>query len=511
MRILHQLTLLLAAAVLLAVALVSAAVAWNLRTGFADYLHARDESELARLARRVEVLYANDPQLQTLRRSRPAMRDLIDSLLPAQALPPPEFADEQPQTSWPQLGQTPPGIGGGSGDRAPPRPPNGPSPHLLQRAAIVDTQGQHVAGPPLRQSPEHPQDVLRWPVRIAGSVVAYAVSARAPDLAGMDARFLRQQYLQLALAAGATLLAAGCAALWVARRWSRPLEDLKQAAQGIAKGDYALVLPGAVAEDRHPKPGASTSISTTLEIAELQQAVGAMAQSLLHMDGLRRRWLAQISHELRTPLTVLRGELEALQEGVRSATPAVLANLHDEAQHISRLVTDLHTLAVADLQGMPCSFDWGDAATWLPRSVQRFAVLAEQAGLQLHLQPAPAATVYWDFERLAQVMAALLDNSLRYTQAPGRLEVKASIDTHLKRYSIELSDSPPTVPAADLPQLFDPLFHARRPVQRGGRPGSGLGLAIAKSIVVAHGGHISASPGHLGGIRIVVNLPWEAA
>jgi two-component system, OmpR family, sensor histidine kinase BaeS len=542
MRILHQLTLLLAAAVLLAVALVSAAVAWNLRTGFVDYLHARDQTELARLARRVEVLYAHDPQLQTLRTSRPAMRELIDSLLPNQAL--------RPQTPAPQNGQPPPGIDAGASDQAPPspspslppppspspsppRPPpaTGPSPHVLQRATLVDTQGQYVAGPPLLNS----QDLLRSPVRMAGSVVAYAVSARAPELAGLDAQFLRQQYLQLAVAAGATLVAAGCAAGWVARRWSRPLEDVKRAAQRIAQGDYAVTWPGGAAHGQEPKPVAvavagagagagagaaggvsirtkvSTKISTTLEIAELQRAVGAMALSLQNMDGSRKRWLAHISHELRTPLTVLRGELEALQDGARSPTPALLANLHDEAEHISRLVADLHTLAVADLQGMPCSFDWGDAATWLPRSVQRFAALAEQAGLTLHLQAAPSATVYWDFERLAQVMAALLDNSLRYTQSPGRLEVKASLDAHLKRYAIELSDSAPGVPAAELPQLFDPLFRASHPRQSGSRPGSGLGLAIAKSIVVAHGGHISASPSDLGGIRIVVNLPWEAA
>jgi two-component system, OmpR family, sensor histidine kinase BaeS len=512
MRILHQLFLLLAAAVLLAVVLVSAAVAWNLRAGFADYLHARDKSELRRLAQRVEALYADDPQLQTLRTSRPAMRQLIDSLLPSPALRPAGWVNGLPSTSAPPPSApppsappnrpAPPGFGAGPGDVLPPPAP-GPSSHLLQRAAIVDLQGQHLAGPPLM----NPQDPLRWPISIGGEVVAFAASARAPELASADAQFLRHQYLQLALAAGATLLAAGGAAWWAARRWSRPLEGLKQAAQRIAQGDYSA-LPAGGGQGR---PGASPSTSNTLEIAQLQAAVGAMAVSLQNMDSSRRRWLAQISHELRTPLTVLRGELEAIQDGARRPTPEVLASLRDEAEHISHLVTDLHTLAVADLNGMPCSFDWGDAGALLTQNVQRFAALADRAALTLQLQSAPPATVYWDFERLSQVLAALLDNGLRYTRAPGQLTVLARSDEHLKRYVIEVNDSAPGVALAELPQLFDPLFRASAAPQRGGRPGSGMGLAIAKSIVMAHGGQIHASPSALGGMRIVLDLPWEAA
>jgi two-component system, OmpR family, sensor histidine kinase BaeS len=503
MRILHQLSLLLAAAVLLAVALVSAAVAWNLRTGFADYLHARDEAELGRLAQRVEQLYAADPQLQTLRSDRSAMRRLIDSLLPGPGgveRPPPLAGAFQAGAPSFAPGMHGAGAPPDPGMALPPPPPplHGPQTHVLKRAAIRDAQDLHLAGPPVPLG----QEVLRWPVRIGGTVVAYAVSPRAPDLAGGDAQFLQRQYLQLALAAGITLLAAGCAALWAARRWSRPLEDIKAAAQRIAQGDFAAALPS------------PQKASATLEIAELQSAVSSMATSLQSLDGARRRWLAQISHELRTPLTVLRGELEAIEEGARASTPAVWASLRDEALHLTRLVADLHTLAMADLNGMSCNFDWGEPQAWLERSAKRFADLTEQAGLHLQVPPtpkiAPTLRVYWDFERLAQALAAILDNSLRYTQAPGRVEVLATVNTHLKRYMIEVRDSAPGVPQADLSQLFEPLFRSGRARPAGGRPGSGLGLAIAKSIVAAHGGLISAHASALGGVSIVMDLPWEA-
>lgn len=111
-----------------------------------------------------------------------------------------------------------------------------------------------------------------------------------------------------------------------------------------------------------------------------------MAQSLRTLESARRRWLAQVSHELRTPLAVLRGEIEAMDEGVRTPTPQVLAGLNEQAAYLTRLVNDLHTLAIADLGGMPCNFDWGDAGPWLQRSAQRCERLARQAGLALQIE-----------------------------------------------------------------------------------------------------------------------------
>jgi two-component system, OmpR family, sensor histidine kinase BaeS len=210
---------------------------------------------------------------------------------------------------------------------------------------------------------------------------------------------------------------------------------------------------------------------------------------------------------------VLHGEIEALHEGVRAPTPNLLEGLREQTVHLARLVSDLHTLAMADLGGMHCSFDWGHAGPWLQRSAQHFEPLVAQAGLEWQLEVAPAAQVaqvYWDFDRMAQVLDALLDNSLRYTQAPGRLQVHCSADTRTRRWRIDVSDSAPAVPADELSQVFEPLFRSSRTPQRGAQRGSGLGLAIAKSIVAAHGGSIGASLSPLGGMTVSVDLPWEA-
>ena len=102
------------------------------------------------------------------------------------------------------------------------------------------------------------------------------------------------------------------------------------------------------------------------------------------------------------------------------------------------------------------------------------------------------------------MLTNLLHNTLRYTDAGGRLEVDVQVCGD--RYRLRLSDSAPGVPAEALPQLFDRLFRVEDSRNRA-HGGAGLGLALCKSIVEAHGGSIKASASSLGGVAITIDLP----
>ena len=242
------------------------------------------------------------------------------------------------------------------------------------------------------------------------------------------------------------------------------------------------------------------------EIAELIGDVNAMTAALQSLEGARRVWIAQISHELRTPLAVLRGEVESIEDGARQPTPDVIANLRDEVLQLGRLVNDLNTLAMADLGRLPCEFIDGDADAALLRVARRFEPRAVQHGLQLTIQPAHPTAARWDFGRIEQLLTNLLENSLRYTRAPGEVRLRWQADTHELRITIE--DTPPGVSPQDMGQLFEPLFRADSSRQRKGQ-GSGLGLSIARAIVAAHHGSIRAEPSLLGGLLIRVTLPLQ--
>jgi two-component system sensor histidine kinase BaeS len=316
----------------------------------------------------------------------------------------------------------------------------------------------------------------------------------------VDARFLQRQYSGLLGAALATVLVALLAAWWVAGRWSRPLRELQLATQRIASGELAVQIPVGSA--------AGASHSGAVEIEHLISDVNAMASALAKLEAARRNWIAEISHELRTPLAVLRGELEAIEDGARQPTVKVLSSLGEEVMQLSRLVDDLHTLAVADLGQMPCEFSSGEANLALQKIVHRFDIRAAQLGLQLVIGPmGPPVEVNWDFGRIAQLVSNLIENSLRYTTAPGRILVHWSVSSDVLVLTLE--DSAPGVNAADLVKLFEPLFRVDKARTRTGQHGSGLGLSIVRAVARAHSGSAQALTSALGGIAVRVELPLQ--
>jgi two-component system sensor histidine kinase BaeS len=115
---------------------------------------------------------------------------------------------------------------------------------------------------------------------------------------------------------------------------------------------------------------------------------------------------------------------------------------------------------------------------------------------------------HWDPQRIDQLLSNLLENSLRYTDAPGRVAVHLAAGGP-GNVTLRIEDSAPGVPEADHAHLFEPLYRADASRSRR-LGGSGLGLAICRAIVRSHGGQIEAGSSPLGGLRVVVTLPLHA-
>ena len=527
LRIAQQLSLLLVGAVVLAVLAVGSLSVWNLRNGFTDYLRLRDEEQLTRLVKLVEARAAADGGMEWLRDNREAMRELMD-----------EFSGRDPRGRRggppPPRGPGRPPPDGPEGNRPPPPIASGGS--LPQRVLIRDAQGYRLAG---REGPPGAHPSVRA-VKLNGVDVATIEAFPEPKPEGLDAGFLQRQYTGLAFAALATITAALLTAWWVAGRWSRPLRELQLTTRRIARGD--LSVQTAVTGD------APATRAGAVEIEQLVLDVDAMAVALAALEAARRHWIAEISHELRTPLAVLRGELESIEDGARQPTPQLMASLREEVLQLTRLVDDLHTLAVADLGQMPCEFVQGNANDALHRITRRFERRASQLGLRLEIRssadPVRAAAEHdasseaafggqsgahsgahsgaqsgahsgtradlrfeacWDFGRIEQLISNLLENSLRYTTAPGLVQVAWQVDNGW--LTLTLDDSAPGVAEPHLPKLFEPLFRVDASRTRTGQHGSGLGLSIVKAIARAHRGSVTAAASGLGGVAMRVELP----
>ncbi|MEZ5460189.1 ATP-binding protein [Dokdonella sp.] len=415
-----------------------------------------------------------EPDLRRLRRGPGERRRL-----PLPDRPPPEDFDEPP----------PPGD---HRDRPPPRVP--PRVHalrarqaeanLLARLLLVDARGRPVVG-----DPEVRQDAIRLPIEVDGRAVGTLYLGRLPQLRGAtDLAFAREQ-LRNALVAGIAILALALLLAFALARWLlEPVRELAAGTRALAAGDY-----GRRVGDRRRD-----------ELGALAQDFNHLAVTLEQHRDARRRWGADIAHELRTPLSVLRGEIQALQDGVREVTPEALNSLHTECERMGNLIEDLYQLSLADAGTLEYTFAPVDLADILRGSLSALNTSFEDAGLVLEADIREVPLLRGDIRRLEQLVDNLLGNCRRYTDAPGRVRVE--LREHDNRIRLRIEDSAPGVPDAALPRVFDRLYRVD-PSRNRGAGGAGLGLAICKAIVHAHGGHIDAEHSGMGGLRVNVHFP----
>ncbi|MCL5256148.1 MAG: ATP-binding protein [Gammaproteobacteria bacterium] len=314
----------------------------------------------------------------------------------------------------------------------------------------------------------------------------------------------RQQQMQSFLWAGALALVVAALAAWfVATRLRARLALLKRTTQQIAAGDYASKLSPRLF-DNHQRD----------DIAELALALQTMATTLNNTEQQRRAFMADIAHELRTPLTVLKGELEAVEDGIRQPDKVLCSRLQQQTEQLARLVSDIDTLAQAQAGGMNYQRSSIDLKQWLQQQVTQWQALAEQHHLQLTLTVSEdsAVTVQADTSRLQQALQNLLQNSVRYTESSEALpgQVRVSLTATPTHAVISIEDTAPGVATEHLAHLFERFYRtdSHRHRQQGG---SGLGLAISRQIVQAHHGSIHAEPSELGGLKVTITLPRDSA
>ncbi len=502
----HVVAITLMLCVALPVALMGGAMVWQLQRGFDQYLQNHDAQRLTRMARLLEQdssgpgepAWLQRPWQQTLRDLNRQLRMEDDGVTGPQSPP-----GGPPRERGP-LAQDGDGPAQDDGAHQPPprhdapggRPP--PPDALERRITLLDAQGRILAGP--RPEPGIPR--VREAVRGPDGVVAYLqlrVVRALPDALGQ--RFLQEQFATIGGLAVVLLALAGLLAVVLARGVARPLQAVTDTASRIAAGDLATRV---------------STVSGGVGVAELDALmhhINQMAQALETQQQRQKRWIADISHELRTPLAVLQGELEALIDGIRVMDVAAMQSLHEELLRIGALVQDLHLLSLADLHALPCDFQEGDAWACVLKVVQRFELRAQLAGirLQCHRPDAAPLRVAWDFQRMAQVLGNLIDNSLRYTQQPGSTHIR--MEARGSQVQITVEDSAPGVRDEDLLKLLDPLYRAQldraRTVDRG-HSGSGLGLSIVQVLVQAHGGHVGVVHSSHGGVKVILTLPRES-
>lgn len=358
----------------------------------------------------------------------------------------------------------------------------------ILRMGLLDRQGQWVTG-----YRSNGTEVVKVALDVNGETVGWLTMAPFQSVAdGGDQRFQQGQAKTTFAIVVLALVLAAWIAWWVARTLLAPVKRVAAATHRLAAGHHDIRVP----------------VDSQDEVGQLARDFNHLALTLGRNENLRREFMADVSHELRTPLGILKGELEALEDGIVPLNADAVRSLQSEVARIGSLVDDLHELALSDAGALSYRQEPLDLAALLQRVTQAHQVRMDNAGLRLDVRvTARAATVSGDAARLQQLLDNLLENSRRYTDAPGAVQVE--LQAAGTDWELSVHDTAPGVPLAMQTQLFDRFFRvdASRNSATGG---SGLGLAICRNIVQAHGGQIEAKASPLGGVCIRVRLPGEA-
>lgn len=311
-------------------------------------------------------------------------------------------------------------------------------------------------------------------------------------------------FLILIAAAGGAVIATGLAAVGGAGRWLiviiavagvtlvallarrmlgrtwRPIGDLIDATRRLGEGEQGVRLD-------FPGPGPFVPVS---------RSFNKMAERLEEEDRRRRRLLADIGHELRTPMTVIRGQVEAVIDGLHERGD--LFNVIDEIDLMDRLLDDLRLLGLAESGTLRLETAATDLADLARGVVASFSNMADSKEVEVVVTEDGAGQVDVDPHRIHQVISNLVANALRQMPHGGRLEI--GVSTGVDSAVITVADT-----GSGITGDFDRVFE--RFVRSADSTGTGLGLSISRDLVDAHGGTLTAANRRGGGALFTVTLP----
>lgn len=448
---------------------------WSLDKGFTEFVETRQQEHVTNLIEGLSEFYANNQSWQNLADDKQKWIDLLWQSNPHRHHRRPSWLEQArlaPNNIWPP--------------ELPELPTKKPFIPLELRAMLLNADKSIIFG---RQE-DLPLLSLQ-PILYQKKIVGFLGLLPGKTINQVsEIRFMERQsesFIWIALLM--IIVSAGLAWL-LAYTLGRPLKRITKAAKALAVGRYDIRLP----------------VESTDELGQLARDFNEMAAALEQSEHARRRWVADISHELRTPLAVLRGELEALQDGIRPLTIAAIDSLFGDVMRLNRLTEDLYQLSLSDQGALsyrkahvnPVEILQEDLAALKPEFENKQITITCSDNL-----PAPVF-IYADPDRLSQLYRNLLNNSANYTDNKGRLAI--TLCRQSDKLVIDFSDSEPGVPEYELPQLFDRFYRVESSRNRH-HGGAGLGLAICRNIVEAHNGSIQAEPSPLKGLTIRIELP----
>ena len=258
---------------------------------------------------------------------------------------------------------------------------------------------------------------------------------------------------------------------------SNPLRRLNESAGKIADGDFSVRVP--LSHKKYKD-----------EIDELTETFNFMAEGLMREDSLRKHLTSNIAHELRTPLTIIRGNLEAIEDGVISDQGKVMENVTSEIRRLTSLVEGIEDVTRAEAsffkKGSPEELNLEEFSESIAEGMRQ---MIEEKGLYIKTE-GPCVTVLTYPEKLHIILKNLLSNAYKFTEKGGiTIQWDIMREDGETGFYMSVSDTGKGIAKGELSRIFD-RFH--KDSESGGK---GLGLAIVKELVEVMDGTVDVQSG----------------
>ncbi len=308
-----------------------------------------------------------------------------------------------------------------------------------------------------------------------GEIIGWLVAGPSPQLRNNPQQsFLNTVQQGLIISSLVTLMIALILGGILILSFTRPIRKLANATEAVAGGEL----------------GYQIDINSRDELGRLATSFNSMSADLEKADRTRKQMTADIAHDLRTPLSVLHGYTEAMSEGKLSGNPDMYRVMHQQAQHLNYLIDDLRTLSLLDSGELNFQIQNINPSFIFQQTIDAFLPIAREKEIELTLDiKGDIPRVNLDPDRLTQVLGNLVNNSIHFLSAGGKIKITAGLDED--SMVIQVTDDGPGIQAEDLPQIFDRFYRVDKSRQPD-EGSSGLGLAITKNLVEAQGGTITA-------------------
>lgn len=262
---------------------------------------------------------------------------------------------------------------------------------------------------------------------------------------------------------------------YISYRFTKPLRLMAEASRSMAKGDFSKRIP----------------VTGDDEIGELAVAFNQMTNSLVQIEGTRRRFIANVSHELKTPMTTIGGFIDGMIDGTIPVEkqPQYLSLVSAEIKRLSRLVQSMLSLAKlesGEQQVNRTSFDIGDMVLNVVLSQEQR--IAERELEITGLDTMVPVRVFADYDLLYQVVYNLVDNAVKFTDQGGTVSFStAEFDNAIE---FRIRNTGEGIQQKDLPFVFERFYKSDRS-RSAVKDSTGLGLHLANTIIQIHGGKMT--------------------